>query len=106
MTQALERDARALLTAYEEGTWRPTAEELLLAEGLARSPWEETAFRTALRAVPDDDRGGRLVEVLDPATAILQAVDTYGAWPALVALRQLIDALADQGADSAASTYR
>ncbi|GAB7036048.1 hypothetical protein AB0G35_24205 [Streptomyces sp. NPDC021749] len=94
MANALERDARALLAEYEDGTWRPTAGELLLAEGLARSPWDATTFRTALREPPDSARGGRLADVLDPARAVLDAGDPPGARPAFLALRQLVDAVA------------
>ncbi|MEU2929505.1 hypothetical protein ABZ636_31290 [Streptomyces sp. NPDC007251] len=94
MTHVLERDARTLLAEYDAGLWRPTVGEQLLAEGLARSQWGGTVFRAALRDVADDIRDGRLVDVLGPATSLLEAVDASAARPALLALRQLVDALA------------
>ncbi|MEU7088021.1 hypothetical protein [Streptomyces achromogenes] len=94
MAQALERDALVFLAEYDAGSWRPTVGEHLLAEGLARSPWDGTVFRAALRSLTDDVRGGRLVDVLAPAASLLESVDTSVARPALLAVRQLLDALA------------
>jgi hypothetical protein len=51
-----------------------------------------TVFRAALREGPDSVRGWRLVDVLDPATLLLEAVDPSEARSALLALRQLVDA--------------
>ncbi|MET8453493.1 hypothetical protein [Streptomyces sp. NPDC005209] len=68
--------------------------EQLVAEGLARSPRGGTVLRAALRDVADDVRDGRLVDVLNPATSLLETVDASAARPALLALRQLVDALA------------
>jgi hypothetical protein len=94
MPDALERDARALLAAYDDGSWRPTDDEFELAGALARTHWSGSAFRTALRDIPDSVRAGRLVEILDPATPVLELTDTSAAQPALLALRHLVDALA------------
>ncbi|MFI2040890.1 hypothetical protein ACIOK4_42085 [Streptomyces bottropensis] len=44
--------------------------------------------------MPPSVRAGRLVDILDPATAVLESVDSSGAQPALLVLRQLVDALA------------
>ncbi|MCZ0991804.1 hypothetical protein O1M54_50955 [Streptomyces diastatochromogenes] len=57
--------------------------------------WSGSVFRAALRGMPPSVRSGRLVDVLDPAAALLELVDTSGARDALLALRQLVDALAD-----------
>ncbi|MFG3208076.1 hypothetical protein [Streptomyces sp. NPDC048192] len=94
MTHALERDARSLLAEFDAGLWQPTVGEQLFAEGLARSAWDGAVFRAALRDVGDDVRDGRLVDVLGPAASFLEAVDASAARPALLALRQLVDALA------------
>jgi hypothetical protein len=94
MTDALDRDARALLAAYDEGSWRPADGEFTLAGDLARAHWNGSAFRTALREVPPSVRSGRLADVLDPAAAVLELTDASIARDALLALRQLIDALA------------
>ncbi|MFG2800591.1 hypothetical protein [Streptomyces pseudovenezuelae] len=94
MTDALERDARALLEQYDSGAWSPSAEDVRLAEDLARTHWDGSAFRTALRDIPEAARAGRLVDVLDPATAALESTNPSEARPALLALRQLVDALA------------
>lgn len=94
MTDALERDVHALLAAYDDGSWRPTDAEFELAGALARTHWSGSAFRTALRDVPEFVRAGRLVDVLDPATPVLELTDTSFAQPALLALRQMVDALA------------
>ncbi|WP_217208859.1 hypothetical protein [Streptomyces sp. AC550_RSS872] len=99
MTDALERDARALLEEYDSGAWTPNAEDVRLAEGLARAHWDGSAFRAALRDIPEAALAGRLVDVLDPATAALESTDPSDARPALLALRQLMDALA-AGEDS------
>jgi len=94
ITDALERDARALLEEYDGGAWSPNAGELLLADGLARAQWSGPAFRASLREVPQAVRTGRLIDVLDPATVVLKSTDPSQARPALLALRQLVDALA------------
>ncbi|MEU6349938.1 hypothetical protein ABZ896_11490 [Streptomyces sp. NPDC047072] len=94
MTDALERDAYALLSAFDDGNWRPTEAEFELSGTLARTHWSGSAFRTALRDIPAPVRAGRLIEVLDPATPVLELTDTSAAQPALLALRRLIDALA------------
>lgn len=94
MTDALARDARALLAAYDDGSWSPADAEIELAGALARMHWSGSAFRAALRDVHESVRTGRLVEVLDPATPVLELTDTSAAPPALLALRQLVDALA------------
>ncbi|MFF4205714.1 hypothetical protein ACFYZ8_34260 [Streptomyces sp. NPDC001668] len=94
MTDALERDARALLAAYDDGSWNPTDGEFELASSLARTHWNGSAFRAELRDIPESARAGRLVDVLDPATPFLELTDTTTAQQALRALRQLIDALA------------
>ncbi|MGQ4388857.1 hypothetical protein [Streptomyces sp. SAS_270] len=94
MTDALERDARALLEEYDGGAWSPNAGELLLAEGLARAQWSGPAFRASLRDVPQAVRSGRLIDVLDPATVVLESADTSPTRPGLLALRRLVDALA------------
>lgn len=50
MTDGLERDARAPLAKDDGGSWRPTAGELLLVEGLPSSLWSATRAATALSA--------------------------------------------------------
>jgi hypothetical protein len=94
MTDALERDARALLAAYDDGSWRPADGELTLAGDSARVNWNGSVFRAALREVPSSVRSGRLIDVLDPAAALLELVDASGSRDALRPLRQLVDALA------------
>jgi hypothetical protein len=59
MTNALERDAHALLVAYDDGSWRPTDAEFELAGNLARTHWSGSAFRTMLRDLPESVRAGR-----------------------------------------------
>lgn len=95
LAEALERDALALLDEYDAGSWQPSRGGQTLADGLARSPWDGTVFRAALRDATDDLRQGRLIDVLDPAVAVLEAADTRAARPALLALRHLMDAVAD-----------
>ncbi|OAH11310.1 hypothetical protein [Streptomyces jeddahensis] len=94
MTAALESDVAGLLEGYEDGTWHPATEERALAEGLARARWSPDSFRASLRAVSPAIRAGRLVDVLDPAAAVLESAGTPGADSALLALRRLVDALA------------
>lgn len=94
MIEALKRDAHTLLAEYDAGSWRPTTGERLIAEGLARSHWVGNAFRATLRNAADDVMDGRLITVLAPATPLLEAVDISSARSALLALRQLVDALA------------
>lgn len=91
---ALERDARALLAEYADGSWCPADGECALAGDLARAHWTGSAFRAALRDVPPSVRAGRLADVLDPAATVLELVDASGARSAVHALRQLLDALA------------
>lgn len=96
MAEAIERDAHALLETYDSGAWRPAADELALAGSLARTRWSGTAFRAALREASPAVREGALVDVLDPATAFLELTDTSKGRSALLALRQLVDALATE----------
>ncbi|MEU0817494.1 hypothetical protein [Streptomyces mirabilis] len=59
------------------------AGERLLAEGLTRAQWSGSAFRASLRDVPESMRAGRLIDVLDPAAAVLESADISGVRPAL-----------------------
>ncbi|WP_329321633.1 hypothetical protein [Streptomyces sp. NBC_01262] len=92
LADALRRDAAALLEAYGNRTWTPAPEEHDLAEGLARALWSGSAFRTALRDVPPAVRSGRLIDVLEPAAAVLDdgAADQEDT---VLQLRVLVDAL-------------
>jgi hypothetical protein len=95
LTDAVERDALVLLTEYESGSWFPADGEFALAGDLARVRWNGSVFRATLRDVPASVRAGRLATVLDPAATVLEAVDASNTRNAVQALRQLLDALAD-----------
>jgi hypothetical protein len=82
MTDVLEWDARTLLEEYDGGG-SPSTGERLLAEGLARAQWSGSAFRASLRDVPGSVRAGRLIDVLDPAAAVLESAGISGVGPAL-----------------------
>ncbi|GGU45639.1 hypothetical protein ACH4HG_22320 [Streptomyces coeruleorubidus] len=99
MTDALERDSRALLEKCDSGSWTPCTEEILLAEGLGRTHWDGTAFRAALREIPESVRAGRLVDVLDPARPSSGGVSVDRTSVALTddRVRNLDDVLADGG---------
>ncbi|MFG2864712.1 hypothetical protein [Streptomyces sioyaensis] len=97
MTNALARDSAQLLDEYERRVWHPTMEEHALAEDLAHMHWCPGSFRAALREVHPAVRTGRLVDVLDPATTVLESREAVGggaADAAVLALRRLIDVLA------------
>ncbi|MFJ9416635.1 hypothetical protein ACIRPT_20935 [Streptomyces sp. NPDC101227] len=97
MTDALVRDSAQLLKEYEGGVWHPTLEEHTLAEDLAHMHWRPESIRAALREVHPAVRAGRLVDVLDPATTVLESRESVGggaADAAVLALRRLIDVLA------------
>ncbi|MFC8360838.1 hypothetical protein ACFUIY_13300 [Streptomyces griseorubiginosus] len=97
LTEALARDAASLLAAYDVGTWMPTEGERNLADGLARAHWGPGTPRAFLREVSLEVRSGRLVEVLDPVATVLETAEAPGRDGAVVALRQLVDALAADG---------
>jgi hypothetical protein len=92
LTEALNRDAGALLAAYRSGTWVPAPAERELVEGLARGRWDASFFRAALRDVAPTVRAGRLIDVLEPAVDVF---DQAAAAPAdvVLQLRVLVDAL-------------
>ncbi|MFK0294271.1 hypothetical protein ACIQU6_27890 [Streptomyces sp. NPDC090442] len=97
MAKALARDAAELLTAHEDAKRHPAPEVYTPAEGLAHMHWYPESFRTALREVHPAVRTGRLINVLNPATTVLESRDSVSADAtanALLALRRLIDALA------------
>ncbi|MER5348048.1 hypothetical protein ABT030_48945 [Streptomyces mirabilis] len=73
----LERDARTLLEEYDGGG-SPSTGERLLAEGLARAQWSGSAFPASLRDVSESVRAGRLIDVLDPAAAVLSSPTSPG----------------------------
>lgn len=93
MTRALEQDAQALLAEYDAGSWYPTPSEQLLAEGLARCPWDHDLPGRAARG--SGRRQGR-----PPGRRPASGGGRPGvrhitrARPALFAMRQLLDALA------------
>jgi hypothetical protein len=87
--RVLSRDAEDLRLDYASGQWLPYAAELRFAEDLARTPWTETAMRTAQRTAPP----GRLSLLLNNAIFVLRHTEAQD--PALRPFRCLIDALAD-----------
>lgn len=87
--RVLTRDVEELWQDYASGEWRPYTAELRFAEDLARTPWTETAMRTAQRTAPP----GRLSLLLDNAVLVLRHAD--GRDPALRPFRRLVDVLAD-----------
>lgn len=91
LAQALLRDAAALLEAYQARTWTPAPAEREFAEDLARSRWTGTSFREALRDVPPAVRSGRLIDILEPAAAVLD--QGAAADDTVLQLRVLVDAL-------------
>lgn len=91
LTEALCRDAAALLEGYRAGTWVPAPEEHELAENLARSRWDAPCFRAALREVAAAVRSGRLIDVLEPAVDVLDQPAVDG--DVVLQLRVLVDAL-------------
>ncbi|MFD9286341.1 hypothetical protein ACFWD7_56170 [Streptomyces mirabilis] len=104
MTHVLEGDARTLLEEYDGGG-SPSTGEPLLAEGLARAQWSGSAFRASLRDVPESVRAGRLIDVLDPAAAVLESADISGVRPALHGfLRHDMDRSGGSGPGSSVTT--
>ncbi|MFF9135524.1 hypothetical protein [Streptomyces sp. NPDC014806] len=95
MAEAVERDACTLLAEYDAGSWEPSEAERVLADGLARSPWDGPAFRAVLHDATYDDRQNRLIDVLDPAVAVFENAGAGSARLAVLTLRRLGDALAD-----------
>ncbi|MCQ4084369.1 hypothetical protein NGB36_28255 [Streptomyces sp. RB6PN25] len=93
LAEALRRDAAVLLDAYRTHRWVPQPGERELADELARGRWDAQFLRAALRKVPPDARGGRLIDVLEPATEVFdQAADKVPA-AVMLQLRVLVDAL-------------
>jgi hypothetical protein len=88
---AVRQDAVALLAAYEAGRWVPEDAERELAEGLAMRQWTGPSFRASLRDVPLAVRSGRLIDVLAPATEVLDQADVDQ--DVVRQLRILIDAI-------------
>lgn len=90
LAAALSRDSAALLQAYETGQWVPEQAERELAEDLTLGQLSGPFFRTLLREVPPTVRSGRLIDMLAPATEVLDQADVDE--DVVRQLRVLIDA--------------
>lgn len=91
LAAAVRQDAATLLAAYEARQWVPEPDERELAEGLAVGQWTGPFFRASLRDAPPAVRSGRLIDVLAPATEVLDHSDTDQ--DLVRQLRVLIDAI-------------
>ncbi|RNG21617.1 hypothetical protein EEJ42_22505 [Streptomyces botrytidirepellens] len=69
----------------------PEQAERELAEGLALGQWSGPFFRALLREVPPAVQSGRLIDVLAPATEVLDQADVDE--NVVRQLRVLIDAI-------------
>ncbi|MEV6672849.1 hypothetical protein [Streptomyces sp. NPDC051162] len=87
---ALHRDAAALLEAYAAGTWTPTQAEREHAEDVARGRLTAQWLRAGARQAPPS----RLADVLALAAAVAETVADDQAAAAMLAVRQLLDAVA------------
>jgi hypothetical protein len=91
---AVNREAAALLAAYETGSWTPTPEVREFAEGVARGHWTSSGLRTALREATPAVKAGSLAALLSSAARVLEVLDIDQADEMAVLLRQLLDAVA------------
>ncbi|MDX3075853.1 hypothetical protein [Streptomyces sp. MI02-7b] len=78
---------------YQTRTWLPTAHELGLANGLARTHWSEHSLRAALRGAPSAVADGRLGGVLNLAVQALSQTPAAATDDTLLHVRVLVDAL-------------
>ncbi|MEV0372494.1 hypothetical protein AB0I10_22125 [Streptomyces sp. NPDC050636] len=76
LAESLARDAVTLHEDLRAGDWQPSAAEQLLAEGIARTQWNHHSLRAALRDLSADMRAGRLLDVIDPAVRVAEAIGT------------------------------